>query len=500
MSTKRVWLIVLCLMLALPSLALLSPVRAQDEATYWPTDGWRTSTPEEQGMDSEALAAFIAQWGGAMDSLIIIRHGYIVAEMYSAPNTAGTLHDEASITKAVTGSLLGIAMDEGLVPGMDTPVLSLFPDRTFENVDADKEAMTLRHLSTMTSGLDCASPGVQDGMEASDDWLQYALDAPMAAQPGGSFAYCNMNTHVLAAILAQATGQTPLEYANDRLFGPLGITDVQWLSDPTGLNHGYADIYMTPRDLAKFGYLYLHGGEWDGEQLVPADYAQAAVATQAVTGWPDLNYGYNGWWRFESANLAWSLGWGGQSIYYLVDKDLLVVFNEGGLSENLRLVTQGYPISYAIAGLSTADEALPANPDGEKALEAAMSAFSNPPAKPVPELPALAAQISGQTYGLMTPNLLTAGIERLAHVRTDAGRLDSSAVNLRFDGGDEATLTVTYADGAPWAVPVGLDGLYRVSESRIGPVGVRGMWLADDSFRVEIKYIGTSNVVQLDVT
>lgn len=493
----------LVIVLMLPALLAVPFATAQEDGSYWPTDGWRTSTPEAQGMDSAELAAFVNTWAGTMDSLLIIRHGYIVAEVYPSPNQPETRHDVMSISKVLTGSLLGIAIQEGALPSLDTPVLSFFPDRTVENLDANKEALNLMHLVTMTSGLDCGDMvrnfAVSAAIEATDDWVQSTLDLPIVTPPGSQFDYCNMNSYLLSTIIGQATGESLLAYGQEKLFGPLGITDLDWKSDPNGVTLGYSGVTITPRDLAKFGYLYLHNGEWDGTQIVSANYVQDSLTGYAETGWPDLHFGY-GWWIFDSVSLPWSLGIGGQYLYVMPDKDMVVVVTQGGYPEAVRPMLQGYPMSYALANLSASDEALPENPDGMSQMQDAVMALSSPAAADVPAMPALAQQVSGLTYNLMNPGLLIAGQERSLVMQRQQGLLDVQAMSLVFGEGSEATLAVTFADGEMWNVPVGLDQVYRVSEGRLTPVGVRGLWITENTFRIEMKYIGTRSVLQLDIS
>jgi len=187
-------------------------------------------------------------------------------------------------------------------------------------------------------------------------------------------------------------------------------------------------------------------------------------------------------------------------LYVMPDKDMVVVVTQGGYPEAVRPMLQGYPMSYALANLSAADEALPENPDGMSQMQDAVTALSNPTAAAVPAMPSLAQQVSGLTYNLMNPGLLIAGQERSLVMQRQQGLLDVQAMSLVFGEGSEATLTVTFADGEMWNIPVGLDQVYRVSEGRLTPVGVRGIWITENTFRIEMKYIGTRSVLQLDIS
>ncbi|HII80645.1 MAG TPA: beta-lactamase family protein, partial [Methanosarcina sp.] len=166
------------------------PGSVNESAAYWPTGGWRTSTPEQQGMDSEKLAElldYVQENDINIHSLLVIRNGYVVTDAYFYPFSNGSVHDVASVTKSVTGTLIGIAISEEYIAGVDQPVLEFFPNRTVANVDANKKAMTLEDLLTMRSGFECVNEPYEvtlEQMEDSPDWVQFTLDLPMAEEPG----------------------------------------------------------------------------------------------------------------------------------------------------------------------------------------------------------------------------------------------------------------------------------------------------------------------------
>ena len=270
---------------------------AQDETVPWPTDGWPTSTPEEQGMDSallaEGLQYLLEQNGFDIHSLTVIRNGHIVADAYFYPSRADELHDLASVTKSFTATLVGMAIEQGLIEGVDQPVLELFPDRTVANLDTDKEAMTIEDLLTMSPGFECThSPNDYTTMQMMEtpDWVQFALDQPMVTPPGTYWVYCSPASHLLSAIITESAGMSTRDFAQDVLFAPLGITDSMWTSDPQGYDYGWGDLFLDPHDAAKLGYLYLHDGAWDGQQVLPADWVSIATRPAVAS-----TYGYQ-WW------------------------------------------------------------------------------------------------------------------------------------------------------------------------------------------------------------
>ena len=250
---------------------------ADGAATPWPTAGWETSTPEAEGMSSAALADLV-DFGAAsdMDSLLVVRHGRIVAEAYYAPFRRGQQHLVNSVTKAVVGTLVGIAVQEERIGRLDQPVVDLFFEREIARLDAAKKAITIESLLDSNSGLDWneplsdAPPETMLQMARSRDWVGFVLDRPMAQPPGRAFAYDSGTWHLLSAILTKKTGMDTLAYARQALFRPLGIAEATWAQDPQGIRIGGYGLFLQPRDMAKIGYLYLHHGRVGGRAAVAA--------------------------------------------------------------------------------------------------------------------------------------------------------------------------------------------------------------------------------------
>ncbi len=305
---------------------------AAESRPYWPTGGWKTTSPEEQDMNAGMLADMvkaIQNQDSAIDGVVVIRHGYLVLETYFEPFQQGDRHPVFSCTKSVVSALVGIAIDKGYIEGVDTPVLDFFPERTVANLDANKQAMTLEHVLKMATGFDCQDSylyqwkGLEE-MWVSEDWVQFVLDLPMVAKPGTRFEYCNGASALLSAILQETTGKTAFEFAQEHLFGPLGISNVEWESNTQGISIGYSKLWMTPPDMAKIGYLYLNKGYWDGVQVVPAEWVEASTRAQVKAGTLQDNYGYQ-WW-VASPSLYMALGHMGQFIFVLPEDDMVVVF------------------------------------------------------------------------------------------------------------------------------------------------------------------------------
>ncbi|KAF0216942.1 MAG: 6-aminohexanoate-dimer [Geobacteraceae bacterium] len=450
---------------------------------HWPTEGWRTATPESQGFDSGALARAldsIQEQRLAVHSLSIIRHGRLILDAYFYPFSNNTRHDVASVTKSITSSLVGIAIDQGQIGGVDRPVLDFFPERTPADLDEDKKAITIENLLSMSSGLNCgyapkgASARQREAallaMRESGDWVQFVLDIPMAAMPGTEFAYCSGNTHLLSAIISRATGSSTLDFARQRLFEPLGIRDVFWPADPQGITHGWGDLQMHPRDMAKIGYLYLNKGWWDGRLILSTEWVERSTQKQIADPVSGRGYGY-GWWLFPGkfSGLYEAAGRGGQFITVWPEKDLLLVITAGGFDRD--------KLAPLLLAALKSDELLPENPDDCKQLQERIEAVTKPPlSKPVPPLPATARSISGKTWQM------------------DASSLGIKELSLSFDGNGEARFGVVLPEGR-FTLPVGLDGVYRMSPSGPSglPVALKGFWQADNEFVLEFNEVGRIN-------
>jgi CubicO group peptidase (beta-lactamase class C family) len=353
------------------------------EATApWPTDGWQTSTPEAQGIDSEALAAMLSgiqEYDPDIDSITVIRNGYMVLDVAIAPFRPDERHIIHSCTKSIVSGLIGIAIDEGAIAGIDQSVLSFFPDRTAANLDPEKEEMTLEDVLTMSTGWECRDSylyrwrGISE-MRASGDWVQFVLDLPMEHAPGTHFEYCNGASFLLSAIVQEATGMTAREFADEHLFGPLGITDVEWPTNPDGINIGWGELHLRPHDIAKIGYLYLNEGHWDGEQIVPAEWVAASTRSHIDATLQD-GYGYQ-WW-IDDDGFYMALGYAGQFIYVVPELDMVVVFTSD-LPED-EFYTPQTLLEEAIIPAAVSQAPLPDNPEGVVLMESLVTELQEMP-------------------------------------------------------------------------------------------------------------------------
>lgn len=353
------------------AIALAGATSACTQTTVgWPTKGWASASPESQGVDTSVLEAldqeFASGQHGYVDGMLVTRNGRIVYEKsyqqdydalfdaqdqktrgeynYFDPDwhpyfERGPLHTMQSVSKSVMSALIGIAIRRGEIGGTEVEVLRYFDGVEPAHADPKWEAMALRDLLTMTAGIqwDESTVGYSDprnscaAMEQSADWIRYILDQPMAAMPSERFVYNSGVTVMLAHILWKATGKHADAYAREHLFGPLGIDDFYWKKTPTGLVDAEGGLYLTARDLARFGYLYANDGVWDGQRILPEGWVAATMAPAVdVSDTNDRKYGYQ-WWLlpYDGGLLKYAyagLGYGGQWLFVLPEFDLVVVF------------------------------------------------------------------------------------------------------------------------------------------------------------------------------
>jgi len=331
-----------------------------DKRPYWPTQEWQVITPEKQDVDSialDAIASYVQDSGLEVDSVIVIRHGYIVYEKYfRAPWNKDRIHNIHSCTKSVMGSLVGIAVQQGKIKSLNDKMVDYFPNRIIQNLDERKKSITLLNLMTMKGGFDWAertypytdprNPMIQ--ALRSNDTVQFVMDRPMATQPGTIWTYNGGCSQIFSAIVTNKTGMNTMEFAKKNLFSPLGITKFIWRMDRQGIYDAAGGLSMTPRDMAKYGYLILNGGVWEGKQIIPADFVAESVKTQTAFN-ANAGYGYASWWTIPLDGYYYAAGIRGQRIYVIKKQDMVVV-TTGNLPEDSQTENQMRKIAqYAIS-------------------------------------------------------------------------------------------------------------------------------------------------------
>jgi CubicO group peptidase (beta-lactamase class C family) len=356
-----------------------APLRARESqgsgprGTTWPTHGWTKSAPSSVGLDEKVLAGLDADLATGkypmVDSFAVFRCGNEVFErthshdygtIYAKeaktrgplnarltgpynyfdpawhPYYHGTdLHSMQSVSKTVSSIIVGIAVTRGdFKASLDTPLLKYFDVARVKNVDQRKRRITLRQVLTMSTGLDWNEEVAYDDprndadlMEAADDWVQYVIDRPMAHEPGKVFNYSSGVSELLAFIFQKETGQDIEKYGEKYLFTPLGM-DHYWKRSPMGVVDTEGGLFLRTTDLAKMGYLYLHDGMWDGQQIVSKDWVKQSLAP-FIDAEEGFKYGFK-WWllpRTDRQGYVWmARGFGGQRLMVFPEEDVIVVF------------------------------------------------------------------------------------------------------------------------------------------------------------------------------
>jgi len=347
------------LLLSTLALAVPATTRAQDDTgcPYWPTKRWRRDAPESHKVDPVLLAQaddIILTSMTDVTGFVVVRNGYIVHERYFDEQYGMTEPIRVrSVTKSVTGALIGIALEEGHLKSLDQTLGELIPDKIPKGADPLTSTVTVRNLLTMTGCWAWDIGTDYPRLIASENWLEYTLSQPVVYPPGTSYAYNSGGSHVLSVIVTKVTGQDTADYAQEKLFKPMGIPRPEWQRSPQDEAVGGFGLELTPRQMAKFGYLYLNNGRWDGVQFVPAEYVAAANSYQSEgdsTGY--ANYGYQ-WWVTQAYGMPtyFALGFGSQYSYVVPDRDLVVVVVKG-FDERPAVVTASRPLieNYVLAG------------------------------------------------------------------------------------------------------------------------------------------------------
>jgi len=476
--------IVIALLGGLQCLIATSGCAADGEPAAWPTKAWPVSTPEEQGMQSGALARLVETVGKyPQDSLLIVRHGKIVLDAYYAPFQPNISHDLRSVTKSVVSTLTAIELRNGQLDSVDHPVIDLFPDKPIQNIDENKRAMTVQHLLDMTSGIEWTEKAYTPDetviqMYEAPDRTAFVLNQPMANAPGTKFYYNSGNPYMLSALITAKTGQNALDYAKKELFGPLGITSAKWGGvDAQGVTDGEAGLSLAPQDMARFGYLYLHNGMWEDKQIIPP-----AWVDRASKGKIAATFGFQYailWWSLPQKGAYMALGRHSQLIMVIPKLDVVVAMT-GVLRDD-----QHYPTNRLIDDIVAAAKSdQPLQPDrvAQSLLAASIRQAATEQPSPLGETPELAKQISGKTYQL------------------DSNTLKVKTFILNLTDADPSWV-ITTETGKPdrptaqFSGLLGLDGIFRKSPpAAYGINATKGRWVNERSFTIERRILGRSDV------
>ena len=456
------------------------------------------STPEEQGISSAAILDFVegadklmSPGTNAIHSFMLVRHGQVVAEGWWSPYNAETRHKMFSLSKSFTSTAVGLAITEGKL-SLDDSVLSFFPEDAPSQPSENLKAMRVRDLLIMSCGQN-SNTVAQVGDVMKNLWhtnltlTKAFLAAPVEVKPGTIFVYNTPGSYMLSAIVQKVTGQTVFDFLKPRLFQPLGIDDATWDTSPQGISMGGIGLNICTEDIAKFGQLYLHKGNWNGKQLVPASWVEMATARQTSNGsnpdsdW-DQGYGYH-FWRTRHG-LYRADGLYGQFCIVMPQQDAVLAITCGtrDMASVMNLVWDKL-----LPAMQTSP--LPPNEEARKKLQSRLAGLnlSRPQG---PAANAVAAQVSGKTY-LFPTN----------HYNIESAKLEfkgPEATLVVFSHGKEHNISIgnsvwkngrtDFVAGADW----------RVVNAGEQSVAASGAWTANDTYMARLSYYETPLTVSLN--
>jgi CubicO group peptidase (beta-lactamase class C family) len=353
MVTRRTFA---ALPLAIAGPAPLSTSLARLAAQATATADWPTSTLVDLGFDAgleETLVASLPNFPAAT-GVCVVRHGQLGFEHHVNGYTADTLVNVRSVTKSVTSTLVGIALERGDLDHIDHTVGELVPDRIPADADPAVAGITMRSFLSMTSGLWWDNHDDWPMLLAAENWVENTLRQPIVAPQGEVFVYNTGGSHLVGVMLAEAIGQPLEDYAEAHLFGPLGIVRGDWMRSPQGEVNGGSGVEMLPSDMAKLGQLLLQQGQWQDARIVSETYAMDATtyqsAGESITGGAiGVPYGFQ-WWITDATgyDAFFALGFGGQYIYVVPGLELVVVVAAGFDEGEQPVLTSHRPIAEQI--------------------------------------------------------------------------------------------------------------------------------------------------------
>jgi CubicO group peptidase (beta-lactamase class C family) len=432
------------------------------------------STPEAQGISSVAILDFVEaadKQVNAIHSFMLVRHGSVVAEGWWTPYSADTSHSMFSLSKSFTSTAVGLAIHEGKL-SLNDGVLKFFPDEAPANPSENLKAMRLRDLLRMNTGQH-ADDMAKFSFDSSEPLRKLFLSIPVAHKPGTHFWYNTAATFIASAMVQKATGQTVFDYLKPRLFDPLGIENPTW-EMKQGITFGGSGLHIRTEDIAKFGQLYLQKGNWHGQQLVPAEWIEAATSRQTSNGsdpssdW-DQGYGYQFWrcrpgcYRGDGAH--------GQFCIVIPDQDAVVAITSG--TRNMQGV-----MNLVWEKLLPAMQPKKSNADKEaqKKLQQALASLTLHPQQGSAAIGA-AAKWSGQTF------TLPANDQKVESVALELGGAGYPAtLVMRCNGVDQR---IACGDGT-W-----LKGRMTYGNMAEQPVAASGAWTADGVYTAQLCFYET---------
>jgi CubicO group peptidase (beta-lactamase class C family) len=434
------------------------------------------SSPEMQGVSSSAVLSFVEAADKnieSMNSFMLLRHGHVVAEGWWAPYDAEAPHSLYSLSKSFTSTAVGLAISEGKL-SLDDQVLQFFPQDAPAEPSNNLKAMRVSDLLRMSTGQQA-----EPARTADQPWTKTFLAQPVPFKPGTHFLYNTSATYMLSAIVQKATGVTVLDYLKPRLFEPLGVEHPTWETSPQGVSAGGYGLSIRTEDIARFGQLYLQKGKWQGKQIVPESWIEAATSRQTSNGsnpqsdW-DQGYGYQ-FWRCRHGAYRGD-GAFGQYCLVLPEQDAVIVITSGVKDMQAVLNLVWYKL------LPAMKSALPlaADEEAEKKLEQTLKGLTLHPPK-----------------GVGAP---AKGLGKTFEFPANARKLE--AITLESDGKDGAlTALVARFDGVEQRIACGR-GKWQKGRAAWGPLKEQpaassGAWTDDDTFTIKLCFYETPFLITI---
>lgn len=429
------------------------------------------ATPESQGTSSPALLKFVNALDRKiheMHSLMLLRHGKVVASGWWNPYAPQRPHMLFSVTKSFTSTVVGLAVAEGRL-SVEDRLLSFFPEQAPVKPGKNLKALRLKHLLSMSTG------HAQDTTErmivqGGEDWVRGFLSLPVENPPGAPFVYNSGASYMLAAVVQQVSGMKMSEYLKPRLFEPLGIDEIEWETSPQGVEIGGWGLSLHTEEIGRFGQLYLQKGMWEGRRLLPEAWVEQATSKQVSNGsnpksdW-EQGYGYQ-FWRCQH-NAYRADGAFGQFCVVLPEQDAVLAMT-AGVQEMQPVLDQVW--KYLLPGFS--DVALPEDPAAQKKLQRKLERLT----LPAPErgiASTLEAELASRVYQ-MQPH--ESKVERLSFNFTQ----DGCILQIQIDGQAERLVC---GRGA-W-----VEGQTRLFAPSPARVLASATWQAEDTFKITVRYI-----------
>jgi CubicO group peptidase (beta-lactamase class C family) len=418
-----------------------------------PQNTWKTSSPEEQGMNSLVFANAIRkvnQDGTNIHSLLIIKNNHLVLDASFYPFKNTYVHDLASVTKSITSLLIGIAIDKHFIKSEDEPIVHFFPEYKINNDTLLH--VTIKDLLNMASGFGCSwNNGEKElgEMRATNDWVRYMFSLPFANYPGKQFSYCSGNFYLLAEILQRTTKMNGHDFANEYLFKPLEFGKSFWLTNYKGVNHGWGDLHISIYDLAKIGCLILNDGVWNGKQIISKQWIEKIQPLYKIQ--KNESYGYGWWLDSENPDEIQAVGRGGQRLFIFKNRNLVIATNGGGGYED------GDLDNLALDAIQSYNK----YNNNDSLLQEEIKKAASPDA-------------SSETIESFPANELN----RLFML--DNNEMGLKSIHFR----KESTgyyMALHFADGTKDEHPIGMNNQYKISnEGTWGlPMAVKGKWIND---------------------